>query len=55
MVVADKTPIGQILRNLIGIAATYPASGTPIDLRVMDASDRMRIENADIGAGVLPI
>ena len=54
MVWADAERIGQVLRNLLTNAAKYSPPGTPIDIRVVHAGVRVRVEVVDSGPGIDP-
>ncbi|MDP9357263.1 MAG: HAMP domain-containing histidine kinase [Chloroflexota bacterium] len=49
---ADPERIGQVLRNLLSNAAKYSPAGTPIELRIVPAGMRVRVEVADCGFGI---
>ncbi len=51
---ADPERIGQVLRNLLGNAAKYAPSGTPIELRATREEAQVRIAVIDHGPGIAP-
>ncbi len=51
---ADPERIGQVLRNLLANAVKYTPDGTPVELRAVPISGRVRIEVADRGPGIHP-
>jgi signal transduction histidine kinase len=53
-VIADPERISQVVRNLLANAAKYSDPGTPITVRTTRNGDRLRIEIADRGHGILP-
>lgn len=54
LVRADPVRIGQVLRNLLTNAARHTPPGTPIELRIAQHRDRVRIEVVDHGPGINP-
>jgi len=54
LVLADADRISQVLRNLLNNAAKYTPPGTPIEVAVIQAGPRIRIEVIDSGPGIHP-
>lgn len=48
----DPDRISQVLRNLLENAAMHTPAGTPVDIRVHQDANRVRIEVSDQGEGV---
>jgi signal transduction histidine kinase len=49
----DPERISQVLHNLLDNAARHTPSGTPVELRTSQVGNRVRIEVADHGPGLL--
>jgi signal transduction histidine kinase len=51
---ADQDRIAQVLRNLVSNACRHTPPGTPVTLRAVRSTGRVRIEVADSGPGIHP-
>ncbi|HWH28692.1 MAG TPA: ATP-binding protein, partial [Mycobacteriales bacterium] len=51
-VTCDPVRTVQVLGNLVGNALKYSAPGTPVDVRLVEAGDSVRVEVSDVGRGI---
>jgi signal transduction histidine kinase len=52
LVVADPDRLSQVVANLISNAVKYSPEGGPVELVVLDADDKIRLEVTDHGLGI---